>query len=113
MGKERRDYPAIAKAVLKELSEPTTVNEIAARVGAGWTTVDRSLRFLASLGYVEKIVARPRIYKRRQQIGLSDDFINDLAIIIRQKGSRYHNIKDCVDEAIRDFIRKEKEIKRY
>ncbi len=113
MGRERRDYPEICSAVLKQLDKPKTVNEIAAKLDAGWTTVEKALRFLESLGYVEKIVARPLIYKRKKLIPLNDDFINELSVIIKAKGSRYRNLEECVADALRDFIRKEKEIRRY
>lgn len=113
MAKERRDYPEICSLILKNLKEAKTVNELAAQVKAGWTTVDKALTFLESLGYVEKVVKRPKVYKKKHQIGLSDEFFNELALIIRRKGSRYHSVKDCVDDALRDFIRREKGIKRY
>jgi hypothetical protein len=113
MGKERRDYPVICKAVLKALDKPKTVNEVALKVKAGWITVVTALHFLESLGYAEKIVDKPLIYKRKTMMSLDDGFINDLSLIIKAKGSRYRSLRECVDDALRDFIRKEKEIKRY
>jgi len=114
MGKERRDYPEICAAALKTLdSGPKTVNEVASTLEAGWVTVDRALAFLESLGHVEKVVKRPKVYRRTRVMPVSDGFINDLSIIIKSKGSRYHSLQECLDEALRDFIRRERSIKRY
>jgi hypothetical protein len=113
MGKQRRDYPEICRAVLKALDKPKTVNEVALKVKAGWITVVTALRFLESIGYAEKIVEKPLIYKRRGMVPLDDEFINELGLIIKAKGSRHASLEDCLGEALRDFIRKEKSIKRY
>jgi hypothetical protein len=113
MGKERRDYPEICRAVLKALDKPKTVNEVALKVKAGWITVVTALRFLESIGYAEKIVDKPLIYKRRQMLAVQDEFIKDMSLIIKRRGSRHSSLEDCLGEALRDFIRKEKGIKRY
>lgn len=113
MGKERRDYPEICVAVLKALDKPKTVNEVALKVKAGWITIASSLKFLESIGQVEKIVEKPLIYKRKHLTPVSDEFIKELNLIIKRKGSRHSSLEECLDDALRDFIRKEKEIKRY
>ncbi len=113
MGKERRDYPEICAAVLKSLDKPKTINEVALKVKAGWITVVTSLRFLETLGHVEKIVDKPLIYKRKRMLAVPDEFIKEMGVIIKRKGSRHNSLEECLDEALRDFIRKEKEIKRY
>jgi hypothetical protein len=114
MGKERRDYPEICNAVLKALDRPKTVNEVAGDIDAGWETVERALDFLESICYVESIVDKPRkIYKKRCLFPLPERFIKELCLIINKKGSRYHSIDDCLDDALREFIHREKRIKRY
>lgn len=113
MGKERRDSLEICVAVLKALDKPKTVNEVAAQVHAGWITVEKALRFLDSAGLAKRIVEKPLIYKRNTVLPLSDEFINELQEIIRREGSRHHSLEDCLDDALRDFIRKEKSILRY
>jgi hypothetical protein len=114
MGKERRDYPELCRAVLKALKRPKTIGEVADDVDAGWKTAERALEFLDSVGAVEKIVSKPRrIYKKSPLFPIPERFIKELTLIINQKGSRYHSMDDCLDDALRDFIHREKRIKRY
>ncbi len=114
MGKERRDYSEICRAALRSLDRPKTINEVASDLDAGWETIERSLEFLESIGLVEKIVSRPRrIYRRRYLVPVPDEFIKELYLIIKRKGSRHHTLEDCLDDALRDFIHREKSIKRY
>jgi len=114
MGKKRRDYPEICRAALKSLDRPKTINEVASDLVAGWETVERCLEFLDSIGLAEKIVSRPRrVYKKTCVLPVQDEFIKELHLIIKRKGSRYHSINGCLDDALRDFIHREKSIKRY
>ena len=114
MGKERRDYPELCKAILKELNRPKTIGEISDDVDAGWKTAERALEFLESVGVLEKIVSKPRrIYKKSPVFPIPERFIKELALIINAKGSRYHSVDDCLDDALRDFIHREKKIRRY
>ena len=115
MGKERRDYPELCSAVIKSLSErPKTINEVADDLNAGWETAERALEFLESINYIELVVDKPRrVYKSKCLFPITERFFKELSLIINRKGSRYHSIDDCLDDALRDFIHREKRIKRY
>lgn len=114
MGKERRDYPELCTAALRSLERPKTAGEVAKDLDAGWQTAEKALRFLEGLGLVRAIVTKPRrIYARNPMLAVSDEFIKDLTLITKKKGSRYHSVEDCLSKALQDFIHHEKEIKRY
>jgi hypothetical protein len=114
MGKERRDYPELCTAAIKALDRPKTVGEIAGDLDAGWQTADKCLRFLERIGHVHAIVTKPRrIYAKSNMMRVDNEFIKELTLITKRKGTRYHTVEECLDEAIRDFIRREKHIKRY
>ncbi len=114
MGKERRDYPELCSEALVALSRPKTVGEVSNNLDAGWQTVDKCLKFLEEIGYARVIVEEPRrIYAKNNVLRVSDEFINELTLITKKKGTRYHTINDCLSEALREFIQKEKLIKRY
>ncbi len=114
MGKARRDSLEICKAILSSLSTPKTINEVAGSIGAGWGTTKRCLDFLEQIGYITMLVGPPRpVYKRSSIIKIPEQFINDLRIIIKKKGSRHYSLEDCVNDALWDFIHKEKHIRRY
>lgn len=114
MGKERRDYPELCRQILNALDRPKTIGELSADVSCGWQTAERALEFLDELGLAKRIVDKPRrIYDRRYTVPVDDGFIKELTLITRKKGTRYHSIEDCVSEALHDFIRSEKQVKRY
>jgi|GEM_PF-1652834 len=115
MGKERREYAQIVEAVLDSLEErQKSVNEIAVELKTGWDTVERCLSMLEKLHYTEKIIDEPvTIYKRNHVINISDKLKENLDRIISRKGARYLSIEEAVEEALEEFIRRERSIKRY
>ncbi len=114
MGRERRDFADICMKVAEALDRPKTVNEVAEGAKAGWRTAERCLELLVRLGEAEVVVSRPRkIYKRRRLAEIPDRFIKELRLIIGKKGSRHRDVADCLEDALKEFIDREKGVKRY